>query len=79
MREMIMNRTSYLLLFLFILMLGGCSGSTPINELALPPVNIIEGTVITIDGSGFILKDESDSIYVKGKLPDNKKTKYIDG
>ena len=61
------------LLTMFVLMISGCVGTTPINNLALPPVTIIEGTVAQIDESGFTLKDNSGSIYVKAELPDNKK------
>ena len=55
------------------LMVSGCAGTTPINNLALPPVTLIEGTVTQIDENGFMLKDNSGSIFVKAKLPDNKK------
>jgi uncharacterized protein YdeI (BOF family) len=54
-------------------MLGGCAGTTPIKNLALPPVTTIEGSITRIDDSGFTLADSSGSIYVKAKLPDNRK------
>jgi len=55
-----------------ILMISGCAGTTPIKNLALPPVSIIEGTVTQLDESGFTLTDNSGSIFVRAKLPDNK-------
>jgi hypothetical protein len=61
------------LLTLLVLMINGCTGVTSIENLSLPPVTIIEGTVTQIDETGFILKDNSGSIYVKTELPDNKK------
>jgi len=54
-------------------MISGCAGTTPINNIPLPPVTIIEGTIAQIDGGGFTLKNNTDSIFVKAKLPDNKK------
>lgn len=61
------------LLVMFVVMLGGCAGPTPIKNLALPPVSIIEGAVTQLDENGFTLTDRSGSIYVRAKLPDNKK------
>jgi hypothetical protein len=61
------------LLTVFALMFNGCAGSTPIKNLSLPPVTIIEGTVTKIDETGFTLQDNSGSIYVKAELPGNKK------
>ena len=55
------------------LMIGGCAGTTPIRNLALPPVSTIEGTVTRLDASGFTLTDNSGSIFVRAKLPDSKK------
>ena len=40
----------------FIFILTGCSVVTPVNDLALPPVSIIEGTVIQLDKNGFELR-----------------------
>jgi hypothetical protein len=53
--------------------LNGCAVITPINNLALPPVSSIEGNITQADESGFTLMDNSGSIYVRAKLPDNKK------
>lgn len=52
---------------------GGCAGTTPIKDLPLPPVTTIEGTVTQLDENGFTLTDHSGSIFVRAKLPDNKK------
>jgi hypothetical protein len=65
-------------LFLYLLpvaalIISGCTGTTPISNLALPPVTKIEGTVTQLDADGFNLIDNSGSIYVRAKLPDNKK------
>lgn len=61
------------LLTMFVLTIGGCAGTTPIKNLALPPVSTIEGSITQLDESGFTLTDSSGSIYVRAKLPDNKK------
>ena len=61
------------LLTVFALVFNGCAGSTPIKNLSLPPVTIIEGTVTKIDETGFTLQDNSGSIHVKAELPGNKK------
>jgi hypothetical protein len=58
---------------LFVLLLNGCAGTTPIKNLALPPVSIIEGKITQLDESGFTLMDNSGSIYVRAELPDNRK------
>jgi len=55
-----------------ILMISGCAGTTPIKNLALPPVSAIEGTITRLDENGFTLTDNSGSIFVRAKLPDNK-------
>jgi hypothetical protein len=55
------------------ILLNGCAGTTPIKNLALPPVSIIEGNITQLDESGFTLTDHSGSIYVRAKLPENKK------
>ena len=52
---------------------SGCTGTTAIKNLALPPVSTIEGTVTRLDADGFTLKDDSGSIFVRAKLPDNRK------
>jgi hypothetical protein len=61
------------LLAVIVLMTSGCAGTTPIKELALPPVSIIEGTVSRLDENGFTLTDETGTIFVKAKLPGNHK------
>jgi hypothetical protein len=61
------------MLILLLLMLNGCARTTPINNLSLPPVTIIEGTVSQADASGFTLRDASGAIYVKTDMPENKK------
>jgi hypothetical protein len=58
---------------MLLLMISGCTGTTPIENLSLPPVTVIEGTVTQIDESGFRLRDNTGSIYVKAELPDRKK------
>jgi hypothetical protein len=65
-------RLSYLFVAL-VLMASGCTGTTPIKKLALPPVSTIEGTVTQLDEDGFTLKDNSGSIFVRAKLPDNQR------
>jgi hypothetical protein len=55
------------------LLLNGCAGTTPIKNLALPPVSIIEGQVTQLAESGFTLRDDSGSIHVRAELPDNRK------
>jgi hypothetical protein len=57
----------------FVILLNGCAGTTPVKNLALPPVSLIEGNITQLDESGFTLTDHSGSIYVRAKLPDNKK------
>jgi len=56
---------------LFVLLFAGCAGTTPIKDLALPPVSTIEGRITQLEESGFTLADSSGSIYVRAKLPDN--------
>jgi len=60
------------LLVLLVLMTSGCAGTTPIKNLALPPVSTIEGTVTGLESNGFTLTDNSGSIFVRAKLPDNR-------
>jgi len=57
----------------FVFLLNGCAGTTPIKNLALPPVSTIEGHITQLDESGFTLMDNSGSIYVRAELPDNRK------
>ncbi len=52
---------------------SGCTGVTPIKNLALPPVSIIEGTITRLDEGGFTLTDNTGSIFVRAKLADNRK------
>lgn len=61
------------LLAMTALVIGGCASHTPIKNLALPPVSIIEGTITQLDAGGFTLTDNSGSIYVSAKLPDGRK------
>jgi len=56
-----------------VLIASGCAGTTPVNNLTLPPVSTIEGTVTQLDENGFTLTDNTGSIFVRAKLPDNKK------
>jgi hypothetical protein len=58
-----------------VLVLAGCAGTTPIKDLALPPVSTIEGKITQLDERGFMLTDSSGSIYVRAKLPDSTKLK----
>ena len=60
-------------LMILILAITGCAGRTPIRNVVLPPVTIIEGTVTGLDHDGFTLADESGSILVRASLPDSKK------
>jgi hypothetical protein len=63
----------------FFILLTGCTGTTPIKNLALPPVSTIEGNITQLDDSGFILADNSGSIYVRAELPENIKLKLSVG
>jgi len=58
---------------LVVVMVSGCAGTTPIKNLGLPPVTTIEGMVTQLNENGFTLMDNSGSIFVRAKLPDNKK------
>jgi hypothetical protein len=55
----------------FLALLQGCAATTPIKQLALPPVSIIEGRVTQLDEGGFTLTDDSSAIYVRARLPGN--------
>ncbi len=68
-----MKTGSLPLLAVVVLISNGCSGTTPIKNLALPPVTTIEGTITQLDENGFTLTDNSGSIFVRTKLPDNKR------
>jgi hypothetical protein len=63
----------------FVILLNGCAGTTPIKNLALPPVSIIDGKITQLDDSGFDLIDDSGSIYVRAELPENIKFKLSVG
>ncbi|MBI5588093.1 MAG: hypothetical protein HY889_06985 [Deltaproteobacteria bacterium] len=63
----------------FVILLNGCTGITPINNLVLPPVSTIEGNITQLDDSGFDLIDNSGSIYVRAELPENIKPKFSVG
>jgi len=64
---------------MFVILLNGCAGTTPIKNLALPPVSIIEGNITQLDDSGFDLMDDNDSIYVRAELLENIKLKFSVG
>jgi len=68
-----MKTISMSVLAMVTVMVSGCAGTTPIKDLALPPVTTIEGTVTQLGESGFTLKDATGSVFVRAKLPDNKK------
>ena len=63
----------------FVILLNGCAGTTPIKNLALPPVSIIEGNITQLDDSGFDLMDDSGSIHVRVELPETIKFKLSAG
>ena len=65
--------SNLLILSIVILMLIGCSSSTPIKDLSLPPVSAIEGTITQVDEDGFMLQDDSGTIYVVAKMPEGGK------
>jgi hypothetical protein len=58
---------------MLVLLLNACAGTTPIKNLALPPVSVIEGSITQIDQGGFTLEDNSGSIYVRAEVSDNTK------
>jgi len=60
-------------LAIVVTMVSGCAGTTPVKNLALPSVTTIEGTITQLNESGFTLTDNSGSILVKAKLPNNKR------
>lgn len=68
-----MKAVLFSVLAIVVTMVSGCAGTTPVKNLALPPVTTIEGTITQVDDSGFTLTDNSGSILVKAKFPDNKK------
>jgi hypothetical protein len=64
---------SSLLTIFTLITINGCTGPTLIKDLVLPVGITIEGIITQIDDNGFTLKDNSGSIYVTAKLPENKK------
>lgn len=62
---------SLIVAFLVAIVVGGCAGRTPIRDLVLPPVSIIEGRITQVDAGGFTLMDKSGAIYVRATRPDN--------
>jgi len=74
-------RKLFILIFfaVFVILLNGCAKITPIKNLALPPVSMIEGTITQLDDGGFDLMDDSGSIYVRAELPENIKLKISVG
>ena len=67
-----MKRVLSTLMSVLALLVSGCGGPTPIKNLALPPVTLIEGTITKLDEGGFTLADSSGSIFVRARLSDNK-------
>ncbi len=67
-------KTNFLyLLAIVVLTVSGCAGTTPSKNLALSQLSTIEGYVTKLDKGGFTLTNTCGSIYVRAKLPDNKK------
>lgn len=67
-------KASYLpVLAAVVLIASGCAGTTPVKDLALPPVSTIQGIVTQLDENGFTLTDDSGSIFVRARLPDNRR------
>lgn len=56
-----------------VLSISSCAVTTPIKNLPLPPVTIIEGSISKLDANGFTLKDDSGSIFVNALYPAKKK------
>lgn len=56
-----------------VILLNGCAQTTPIKNLALPPVTAIEGKITRLDDGGFTLSDSSGSINVRARLADGRK------
>lgn len=68
-----MKSVPFSVLAVVVTMGGGCAGTTPVKSLTLPPVTTIEGRITQVDDGGFTLTDNSGSIPVEARLPDNKK------
>ncbi|MDD5113110.1 MAG: hypothetical protein PHC94_03765 [Methylobacter sp.] len=50
-------KTSFLsLLAVVVLMISGWADTTPVKNLALPPVSTIEGTVTQLDENGYAIR-----------------------
>ena len=75
MRKLFISMTTVV----FVILLNGCTGTTPVKNLALPPVSTIEGNITQLDDSGFDLMDDTGSIYVRVELPENIKFKLSVG
>ena len=75
MRKLFISMTTVV----FVILLNGGTGTTPVKNLALPPVSTIEGNIIQLDNNGFDLMDDSGSIYVRAELPENIKLKLSVG
>ena len=75
MRKLFISMTTVV----FVILLNGCTGTTPVKNLALPPVSTIEGNIIQLDNNGFDLMDDSGSIHVRAELPENIKLKLSVG
>jgi hypothetical protein len=60
------------LLLITLLLLNSCSRAVLIDEIALPPVSLLEGRVTRIDQGGFMLQDSSGSIFISAELPGQK-------
>jgi hypothetical protein len=75
-----MRKPATLILFaVFVISMISCAGTTPIKNLILPPVSIIEGNITRLDDGGVDLMDDSGSIYVRAELPENIKLKISVG
>ena len=48
---------------------SGCTTTTPISRVALPPVTTIEGVVTQPVDGGFTLTDDTGSSLVRARLP----------
>jgi len=51
-------------LFFFIASVIGCSSTTPIANITLPPVTKIEGKIVEVMPDGLKIEDESGTIFV---------------
>jgi hypothetical protein len=53
------------------LLFTGCTNTTAVKQLSLPPVTTIAGFVNQLDEDGFVLADDSGTIYVHAKPQNN--------